>query len=251
MDINLKNAVSHFFPNVSFEHVYFEAVANAVDAGATEISIDVSLTGFDKPETLSVVITDNGDGFTDKNFAKFKSLLEVENPLHKGLGRLVYLAYFNRVVVKSTYDKIKARDFVFSDAFDGKSKVREVGDQAPGTTLQFVKFSGTRVKSYDYLVPERIKQALIKQFLPLLFTKKKSKHDLTVSIELKTDTPNPTYDFVSGKCKLTASEVPDFTEVTFSDTSIDVMLPVNQAANLRVFGVDGLGSNDASNCCGV
>src|ERR1035441_4380138 len=30
-----------------------------------------------------------------------------------------------------------------------------------------------------------------------------------------------------------------------------VVLPVNQAANLRVFGVDGLGSNDVSNCCGV
>lgn len=221
MDINLKNAVSHFFPNVSFEHVYFEAVANAIDAEATEISIRVSLASFDNPETLSIVITDNGEGFTDKNFAQFKSLLEVDNNMHKGLGRLVYLAYFGKVAVKSTYERTKAREFIFSNAFNGQSKVREVGEQPSETTLEFSQFAGTKVKSYDYLVPKQIKQSLIKQFLPLLFTRKKSKHDLTIKIELKTDTPNPAHEFVSGGCTLTASEVPDFKEDTFSDKSLD------------------------------
>ncbi len=42
MKVNLGQAVKMFFSNSSLEMVYFEAIANALDAGATKISIEVS-----------------------------------------------------------------------------------------------------------------------------------------------------------------------------------------------------------------
>jgi anti-sigma regulatory factor (Ser/Thr protein kinase) len=110
MKVNIKNAISRFYPNPSFEQVYFEAVANAIDAGATHVSILVEIEAFDHPDTLSITITDDGDGFTDRNFDKFCSLLEVDNAEHRGLGRLVYLAYFNEIRVASRYEE-KQRTF--------------------------------------------------------------------------------------------------------------------------------------------
>ena len=43
MKINLNNAVKFFFPNPSLEMVYFEAIANAIDAGATEIDVKINI----------------------------------------------------------------------------------------------------------------------------------------------------------------------------------------------------------------
>ncbi len=40
--------------------VYFEAIANAIDAQATEIQIDIKIDALSKPETFNVTITDNG-----------------------------------------------------------------------------------------------------------------------------------------------------------------------------------------------
>jgi hypothetical protein len=42
MKININNAIATFFSNPSYEQIYFEAVANALDAGADEISIEIA-----------------------------------------------------------------------------------------------------------------------------------------------------------------------------------------------------------------
>lgn len=94
MKINIKQAVKLFFANPSLEMVYFEAIANSIDADATDIQIQISIKGFNKPDTLVVKIMDNGVGFTDERFDKFSKLLEVDEDSHKGVGRLVFLSYF-------------------------------------------------------------------------------------------------------------------------------------------------------------
>ena len=42
MEVNLKQAISMFFSQSSFDMVYLEAVANALDAGASNIQIHFS-----------------------------------------------------------------------------------------------------------------------------------------------------------------------------------------------------------------
>jgi phosphoglycerate-specific signal transduction histidine kinase len=81
---------------LSLPLVYFEALANALDAGATEVSIDIDIQAFDQPETLKITVSDNDDGFNDDNFDRFKTLLKPRDGLHKGIGRLVFLNYFKK-----------------------------------------------------------------------------------------------------------------------------------------------------------
>lgn len=94
MNIGIEEAIQHFFPNSSFDLIYSEALANALDAGARNISIEISLYSFAKPDTLEIIIKDDGIGFTEKNFSKFAELLKRSDSSHKGLGRLIYLKYF-------------------------------------------------------------------------------------------------------------------------------------------------------------
>jgi len=113
MKVKLSQAVKMFFGNSSLEMVYFEAIANALDANATEIEIKISTKALNQPETLQIEISDNGEGFTDERYNKFSKLFDVDESTHKGLGRLVYLCYFEDVKVNSYFDKTKNRIFDF------------------------------------------------------------------------------------------------------------------------------------------
>ena len=79
MKVKLGQAVKMFFGNSSLEMVYVEAIANALDADATEINISITTKAFNQPETLEVKISDNGVGFTDERYNRFSNLFD--NPL--------------------------------------------------------------------------------------------------------------------------------------------------------------------------
>src|SRR5947207_1545089 len=103
MEIETMNAAGVFFPNPAFPQIYFEAVANALDAGATDVDIAIEIKSFADADTLRVQISDNGAGFTDDDFARFALLLKLRDDSHKGLGRLIYLRYFRQVDVDSHF----------------------------------------------------------------------------------------------------------------------------------------------------
>lgn len=97
MRVNTKQAVKLFFTNPSLEQVFKEAIANSLDANATKIDVRIFIDSLEKQETLQIEITDNGEGFTSERYDKFCELLKVEEDTHKGVGRLVYLSYFNEI----------------------------------------------------------------------------------------------------------------------------------------------------------
>lgn len=106
MEVNLSRAIDFFYPSSSsLELVYFEAIANAIDAGANNIQISIAVDSYSKPESLTIVISDNGVGFTNDRYRKFTKLLETEEEDHKGLGRLVFLKYFKEVYIESIFEK--------------------------------------------------------------------------------------------------------------------------------------------------
>jgi len=67
-------------------NVYNEAVANAIDAYANEISINVYAPDSKDFKSMVVTIEDNGVGFTDSNFERFSELLKVESEDHMFAG---------------------------------------------------------------------------------------------------------------------------------------------------------------------
>ena len=240
MDIETSGAIRLFFPNPSLALVYFEALANALDASATDVSIDIDVQAYDKPDTLKITVTDNGDGFTEENFDRFKTLLKPRDKFHKGIGRLVFLNYFDRVEVVSTRDKWQ-RKFVFKEGFDGNAPLQEIEQaQDAKTTLTFTGFTGARVKSYDDLKPDAIKPLLIEQFLPTLDARKRDGRAFTISINLKTAESNTQKEFFPHEVKITPADLPSMTKITIQDDSLDVFSTIDM--HYHVEPVSGKGS---------
>jgi hypothetical protein len=222
MDIETSSAIKLFFPNPSLGLVYFEAIANALDAGATEIDIEISIQAFTASETLNVKITDNGSGFTDESFSRFKTLMKPKDGFHKGIGRLVFLNYFDNVEVISEWADNR-RKFLFKDNFDGHSDVEKLSETITSnrTTLLFTNFSKDKVKSYDDLKPGSLKEKIISHFLPTLNDLRDHKVNFKITVSLETEEGNTQKEFFSSNAVITPDDLPEMKLKEIQDAAVD------------------------------
>ncbi len=77
MEFETDYVLKLFFSNPAFVQIYFEAVANALDAKANEVTIRILSDGNIKPKHLEVSVSDNGMGFTDERFARFAGRIDI------------------------------------------------------------------------------------------------------------------------------------------------------------------------------
>jgi len=216
MKVNLSQAVKVFFGNSSLEMVYFEAIANAIDADATEITISINLDIRSKSENLSISIEDNGIGFTDDRYRKFSNLFDVEEASHKGLGRLVYIAYFQEIEVKSYFGNNKKREFTFSDNFnEGEQNIEQSKEHVSGTTITMKNYALQKLAKNDYIDPIYLKQRILEEFYSLLF--KKKENDTPVTININANIEGQDIDSL-----LNASDILELEKVDI-DTPIDTI----------------------------
>lgn len=190
MKINVKQAVRIFFQNPSLEMVFIEAIANSMDAGATKIDIDISIEALDKPESLKMKITDNGEGFTDERYLKFCELLKVEEDSHKGVGRLVYLCYFDKMTVSSKFQN-KHRVFTFDNEFDETNsdmQINNAENDIQETSILFEECTLKRLSSYNIIFPEYLRKRILEEFYPRLYLFKQEGRDISISINLDIQT---------------------------------------------------------------
>ncbi len=210
MKVKLSQAVKMFFGNSSLEMVYFEAIANALDANATEIEIKISAKALNQPETLQIEISDNGEGFTDDRYTKFSKLFDVDESTHKGLGRLVYLCYFEDVKVISYFNKTAKRIFNFSEGFEEeKFKIEEVEERTSGTSIKMTDYVPQKIAKGDYIQPKKIKQRILEEFYSRLFHLKKKGFSVKIKIE----------SIIEGKkidSQIENSDIPEFTAIELS-----------------------------------
>jgi len=228
MDIETSSAIKLFFPNPSLALVYYEAIANALDAGATKIDIEISIQAFTASETLNVKIRDNGSGFTDESFDHFKTLMKPKDGFHKGIGRLVFLNYFDSVEITSEWAN-KRRKFVFKENFDGNADNEDLLDAVPSnkTTLLFTKFSKNKVKSYDDLKPRCVKEKIISHFLPTLNDLRDRKIDFKITIDLETEESNAQKEFFSSQVTITSEDLPELILKEVRDDAVDAHSAIN------------------------
>lgn len=214
MKVKLSQAIKMFFSGSSLEMVFLEAVANSLDAKASEITIDIGLKAFGQPETLEVTISDNGVGFTNERYAKFSKLFDVDDGKHKGLGRLVYLCYFDTVHVESFFEGTKCRAFAFDEQFEEESaKVTKVPARKSGTTLTMKGYTLSKIAKQDFVNPVTLKKCLLHEFYPLLNKAKEQKEDVTITIR-------SVIEEHESLRVLSSSELPDL-------VSVDVDSPVD------------------------
>lgn len=186
MKVKLGQAVKIFFGNSSLEMVYFEAVANALDAGATNIAIDIVAHAYNQAHSIHISFTDNGIGFTDDRYKKFSNLFDAEESSHKGLGRLVYLCYFSKVTVTSYYNDTYKRTFDFTEAFEEQdAKVTHIDKHTSGTTLKMSGYVLSKLKQYSFIQPTYLKKRLLEEFYARLFQLKQDGQQISIKITSK------------------------------------------------------------------
>lgn len=184
MKVKLGQAVKMFFGNSSLEMVFFEAIANALEANASEINISISVKALNKPETLEIEISDNGIGFTNDRYRKFSNLFDVDESSHKGLGRLVYLCYFNDVKVLSNFEGTKKREFDFSESFkEEEFKVSSVSNTNSGTVFKMIGYTLQRIAKNEYVRPDYLKNRILEEFYSRLFQLKNKGQNVTIKIK--------------------------------------------------------------------
>lgn len=215
MEVNIAQAQKIFFSRSSFEMIYFEAFANALDANATTVDIDIHLKDKDAIQNLALVIKDNGEGFTDARFAKFGKLFDVDEPTHKGLGRLVYLCYFENIHVESIFSPEHKRIFDFNENFISTDcQIESIQNGSLGTVLKMTRFSGDRLAKNEFIRPLYIKNALLERFYMKFYKAKLAGQRIVVNIS---------YNAGGGiiKEKIDTEDIPNF-EVKTIDSQLDI-----------------------------
>lgn len=207
MQVKLSQAVKMFFGNSSLEMVFFEAIANALDAEANKITFSITAKALNQPESLQIEISDNGKGFTDERYKKFSKLFDVEESSHKGLGRLVYLCYFDEVKVISYYDKVYLREFEFNEEFNEEIfKSSIVSETESGTTFKMTNYTLQRIAKNEYINANYLKHRILQEFYSRLYHLKDNGQK--VEIKIKTNIDNHKNEVL-----LLNSDIPQFKTV--------------------------------------
>lgn len=245
MNINLKQAIKLFYSKSSFDMIYQEAIANALDANATTIQIIFTAKSLSAVETINLSIKDNGVGFTDERYEKFCKLMEIDEQdnAHRGLGRLVYLFYFENVKIKSHFNQKKFREFEFDKDFGGtNNKAIETEDTPSGSILNMSGYSLTKLKEKNFADVEWIRKSILKKFYSQLYSAKKN--DKRIIITINSNIGNKT-------CSSTidSNSLPEFNEVKFvSPYSLDgemILLysikecDTNESSVITALSIDG------------
>lgn len=208
MNINLEAAVPRLFPErkTRFEMIYFEAIANALDAGATEINIDIK---FQNSEFDKFIITDNGNGFTDEQYRRFSNLMDAKDKTHKGQGRLVYLIYFNNVDIVSQFysqDKLHQRSFSFNFEFKSENfDAKPIQSGSVGTRLSFYG-KRKKIHSFDALKASLIREQIFAEFLPYFFEMKQKNQQFKINIKSRINDEDD-FSFIG------LEDIPDFQSI--------------------------------------
>lgn len=215
MKVKLNQAVKMFFGNSSLEMVYSEAIANALDANATKIDIEIFANSLSKSETIRIVIKDNGEGFTDKRFGKFCRLFDVDESSHKGLGRLVYPFYFENIHISSFYEDVYHREFTFDENLneDG-STVTKVDKTDSGTTISMDGYTLSRLRQGTFIQSDFLKQRMLEEFYPRFYKLKKEEKHIEINIKSTIENSSITRT-------ISTKEIPDLK-----------LLEINQSLNL-------------------
>lgn len=199
-----------FFSQSSFDMVYLEAVANALDAGATKIHIHFSASSLSNKKSFRLTISDNGIGFTDERYTKFCRLLEVDkdDKTHRGLGRLVYLFYFNNVKVISHYNGNQYREFNFDKEFGtdapNNSSTLE-GEHESGSILEMTGYGFSKLRDKNFADADWIKRRILKKFYSLLYKAKKENRNIDITIQSSVGSANV-------QCSISAASIPELNE---------------------------------------
>lgn len=166
----------------SFIQPLFEAISNALESnGVSKIEISLGLTKTliaESYDFVSLHITDNGEGFNDKNFDRFVTLFDDTKGFNNfGTGRIQFLHFFRITQIRSVYisetGEKRLRTIVLSNSFYQQYRTSILtkdekinSDIAKETTISFFYPINTDDKSlYNELTTDKIKHEILTHYL--------------------------------------------------------------------------------------
>src|ERR1700691_1420795 len=138
--INFKKFLAdHYKGGVTARDVIREGITNAIQAGANSIAIDLcfsdkrqGLFGDEERSALEkIAIVDNGEGFTKDNLNYFDEICtgHKEDIGGKGVGRLAFLKYADKVEIRSQLaDELIEFRYTPEFKLDDVSRKRSTGE---------------------------------------------------------------------------------------------------------------------------
>ena len=211
--------------------VIYEAITNAIIAGATEIKCDFNasenvLADDDKKivrkKVDSILISDNGQGFTDENYSAFCTYRTDQNIEMgcKGVGRLLYLKVYEDAEFQSALvDEQENRSFTYTRDFDTDSLKKESAKvKSSLTTIKLSKLTlqyRNPEKHTDRRINldvEEIREKVLHHLIPTFYFFKKKGVEITIEFSDLTS---------EDKSTIEPSDVPEFNERKFTITDRD------------------------------
>lgn len=213
--INPITAARRILGDAKLSLVYFEAVANSIDADADDIHITVRLKEVGDWESLSIVISDNGNGIDADGFDRFAEVFKSKDKAHKGQGRLAFLANFDKTRVSSR-TTTELREFDFDEHFDSEKGTPTVDtSKATGTRLELTSYAKDRVHDYDFLRPSSIVDLLLGEFYPRFYSMKQQHKKLVITVALEITDENAKHELLRSVEVLDIERLPVLKEVDF------------------------------------
>ncbi|MGV9012818.1 MAG: ATP-binding protein [Flavobacteriales bacterium] len=213
--INPITAARRILGDAKLSLVYFEAIANSIDAEADDIRITVRLNEVGEWKTFSIVISDNGKGIDKEGFDRFSEVFKSKDKAHKGQGRLAYLANFDSTKVSSSTQK-ESREFDFDEHFDAK-KGKPVPNTSlkPGTRLELKTYAKDKVHDYSFIRPASVVELVLAEFYPRFYSMKLQEKKLVITIALEITEESAKHDLLRSVEVLDISRLPVLSEVDF------------------------------------
>lgn len=174
---------------VTVLNVFYELVANSLDAGAKHIQVRILRTDKDVTVGSYVEVQDDGHGILETDLDKIVNAMKPGDSMHKGLGRFVAVKCFGSVSYVSVASDGKKRSFEIRPGAEGAftrddiKSVPALPSDAFGTLVRTSKLSDagsskTKTKN-EFLEPIFLKEKLMDHFL----LKLKENHDITITIK--------------------------------------------------------------------
>lgn len=171
----LRSIMSSQLKGVTVLNVFFELVANSLDAGAKNICVHIRKAEKDVTAGAFVEVVDDGHGILDSDLEKVVNAMNPSDGTHKGLGRFVAAKCFGSVSYSSVATDGFRRSFEICPDSDGAftrddiKAERVPNDELHGTRVMTGRLSEsgpskTKTKN-DFLDPVYLKDKLMDHFL--------------------------------------------------------------------------------------
>ncbi|MBB6308680.1 ATP-binding protein [Xanthobacter tagetidis] len=200
--INLKKFIAeHYKGGVTARDVIREGVTNSIQAGARNISVDLSfdrqmgLFGEDVRNVLDkIVIEDDGEGFTEDNLNYFDEICtgHKDDIGGKGVGRLAFLKYAHRVEVRSQLVNGLV-EFRYTPDFTPADVRKTPSNGLPRTTITI-----SELKEKINTQVAKLVNSMCDDLRLLLFLKKQSGHIVSIKFTHNSQQPFSEYFVFSG-----------------------------------------------------